>query len=201
MNRGRGWRGRVGFVCCFTVIILWIGLRPSLLSHHSYRRIIPSIAVIACLLVPTMMAMIMENVRIPRCALPCSGGYNNFDSPATFYIHVNPISAIVANLSPLSCVSSCFERKSKEKRKSKTPIPVKKKERKRSFWFTLQNFYRLAFLNSLMRPFVLASCPDTALSLSNSAPIFLARTLPNSTPHWSNELMFQMAPSVNVRCS
>lgn len=57
------------------------------------------------------------------------------------------------------------------------------------------------FLKALMRPDVLASWPETSPELSSSAWIFLARDLPSSTPHWSKELMFQMAPSVKVMCS
>lgn len=81
----------------------------------------------------------------------------------------------------------------------------------------------LAFdLKALIKPLVEPSWLDTGPGVSNSAPIFsvslsqswrekdekemgqknsLARTLPNSTPHWSKELIFQIAPSVKVRCS
>jgi hypothetical protein len=57
------------------------------------------------------------------------------------------------------------------------------------------------FLNALMSPLVLASCDVDSPASSSSAWIFLARLLPSSTPHWSKLLMFQMAPSVKVRCS
>ena len=39
---------------------------------------------------------------------------------------------------------------------------------------------------------------DDPVSLGAS---WLAITLPSSTPHWSNELICQMVPSVNVMCS
>lgn len=57
------------------------------------------------------------------------------------------------------------------------------------------------FLNWLIKPLVEGSWASTASALSNSVPMALAKTLPNSTPHWSNELMFQMAPSTKVTCS
>lgn len=64
------------------------------------------------------------------------------------------------------------------------------------------NLHKLAyFLNAPSRPPVEASCPLPAPGSSISLRIFLANTLPSSTPHWSNELMSQMAPSVKVRCS
>lgn len=56
-------------------------------------------------------------------------------------------------------------------------------------------------LNALMSPFVLLSCPVLASLVSNSVWIFFANDFPNSTPHWSKLLMFQMAPSVKVTCS
>src|SRR5262249_17158527 len=37
--------------------------------------------------------------------------------------------------------------------------------------------------------------------LSSSAIIRWASTLPNSTPHWSNESTFQIAPGVKTECS
>jgi len=37
--------------------------------------------------------------------------------------------------------------------------------------------------------------------LVSSPMIFCARTLPSSTPHWSKESMFQMAPWVKTECS
>lgn len=56
-------------------------------------------------------------------------------------------------------------------------------------------------LKALMRPLVLASWLLLCSGSSSSDKIFLARTLPSSTPHWSKLLMFQMAPSVKVTCS
>ena len=56
-------------------------------------------------------------------------------------------------------------------------------------------------LNALSSPLVLESWLLFSPSSSNSAWIFLANCLPNSTPHWSKLLMFQTAPSVNVMCS
>jgi hypothetical protein len=35
----------------------------------------------------------------------------------------------------------------------------------------------------------------------NSGTIRWASTLPSSTPHWSNESMFQIAPCVKTLCS
>lgn len=57
------------------------------------------------------------------------------------------------------------------------------------------------FLKAPIKLPVLASCPSPLPGSSSSLRIFLARTLPSSTPHWSKELMSQMAPSVKVRCS
>lgn len=62
--------------------------------------------------------------------------------------------------------------------------------------------YRLEyFLKAPMRPPVDESWPEPVPSSSSSLRIFLASTLPSSTPHWSKELMSQMAPSVKVKCS
>lgn len=56
-------------------------------------------------------------------------------------------------------------------------------------------------LKALMRPLVEESCLELSPGPSNSAWIFFANCLPSSTPHWSKELMFQIAPSVKVMCS
>lgn len=62
--------------------------------------------------------------------------------------------------------------------------------------------YRLEyFLKAPIKPPVLASWPEPVPSSSSSLRIFLASTLPSSTPHWSKLLMSQTAPSVKVRCS
>lgn len=67
---------------------------------------------------------------------------------------------------------------------------------------TQKAFHKLEyFLKAPIKPPVLASWPDPVPSSSSSLRIFLAKTLPNSTPHWSKLLMSQTAPSVNVRCS
>src|ERR1019366_2157164 len=50
--------------------------------------------------------------------------------------------------------------------------------------------------------FVELSCASAGSVLLSSSPmIFLARTLPSSTPHWSNESMLQIVPWVNTECS
>ncbi len=62
--------------------------------------------------------------------------------------------------------------------------------------------YRLEnLLKAPSSPPVELSCPLPAPGSSISLRIFLARTLPSSTPHWSKLLMSQTAPSVKVRCS
>lgn len=57
------------------------------------------------------------------------------------------------------------------------------------------------FLNAPIRLLVELSWPSPLPGSSSSLRIFLASTLPSSTPHWSKLLMSQIAPSVNVRCS
>ncbi len=50
--------------------------------------------------------------------------------------------------------------------------------------------------------FVELSCfKSGAVDSSISGMIFTARTFPSSTPHWSNESIFQMTPCVNTACS
>src|SRR5260370_36256798 len=52
-----------------------------------------------------------------------------------------------------------------------------------------------------MRPFVEASWLVTLPAAFSSGRIALASCLPSSTPHWSNELMFQITPWVKILCS
>ena len=50
-------------------------------------------------------------------------------------------------------------------------------------------------LMKLIRLFVEESCEDTSeRPAPTSGSIFLASCFPSSTPHWSNELIFQMTP-------
>ena len=58
-----------------------------------------------------------------------------------------------------------------------------------------------SFLNAAIKPAVLLSWLAECDGSSSSFWMPLASALPSSTPHWSYELMFQMAPSVKVRCS
>src|SRR4051812_1270272 len=57
------------------------------------------------------------------------------------------------------------------------------------------------FLMWLINPLVEASWLFTRPGTVNSGRIFLASCLPNSTPHWSKELMFQMMPCTKILCS
>ena len=60
----------------------------------------------------------------------------------------------------------------------------------------------LELLYRLMSVLVELSCVSSgSLALSSSGMIRLARTLPSSTPHWSNELIFQMVPWTKTLCS
>lgn len=52
-----------------------------------------------------------------------------------------------------------------------------------------------------MRPFVELSWDKTSSQVSSSGSMALANCLPNSTPHWSNELMSQMMPCTKILCS
>src|SRR5437667_2144732 len=57
-------------------------------------------------------------------------------------------------------------------------------------------------LYRLMSVLVELSCASSgSLVLSSSGMIRLASTLPSSTPHWSNELIFQMVPWTKTLCS
>lgn len=49
-------------------------------------------------------------------------------------------------------------------------------------------------LRKLMRPLVDASCVVISFGVANSGSIALANCLPNSTPHWSKELISQIVP-------
>jgi hypothetical protein len=60
----------------------------------------------------------------------------------------------------------------------------------------------LAFRYRRIKAFVELSCPNSgSVAASNSGTIRWASTLPSSTPHWSNESMFQITPCVKTLCS
>ena len=61
---------------------------------------------------------------------------------------------------------------------------------------------RLSFRYLRIRLFVELSCvSEGSVSPSSSGMMRWASTLPSSTPHWSNELIFQMVPCVKTACS
>src|SRR5215469_7245483 len=60
----------------------------------------------------------------------------------------------------------------------------------------------LDLLYRLMSVLVELSCISSgSVVLSSSGIIRFASTLPSSTPHWSNELIFQMVPCTKTLCS
>ena len=65
----------------------------------------------------------------------------------------------------------------------------------------MMRFYRRSRYR-LISVFVELSCASSgSVALSSSGMIRLASTLPSSTPHWSNELIFQMVPWTKTLCS
>src|SRR5215813_3571916 len=64
------------------------------------------------------------------------------------------------------------------------------------------HFCSLSLRYRRIRLSVELSCLSTgSAGFSSSGMMRCARTLPSSTPHWSNESMFQITPWVNTECS
>src|SRR5947209_319782 len=62
--------------------------------------------------------------------------------------------------------------------------------------------YSLSFRYRRINSFVELSWPSAGSAwLSSSGTMRCASTFPSSTPHWSNELICQMTPCVNTKCS
>lgn len=64
-----------------------------------------------------------------------------------------------------------------------------------------QNLVYQFDLIKLIKPFVDESCDVTLSPVANSGSIALANCFPNSTPHWSNELISQTIPCTKILCS